>query len=148
MTTHTLLRPRVLLVEDSDEDAATMREALDLSGVAVDLYRVISGDGCMELLRLQTVKQPVLVIMDLNTPGMDGREALVLIKADDRLKNLPVIIVSTSGNPRDVDFCYAAGANAYHLKPVRYVEHLRSMTELLTYWLGSVTLPADVRDYS
>jgi CheY-like chemotaxis protein len=55
-------------------------------------------------------------------------------------------VVSTSGNPRDVEFCFAAGANAYHLKPVRYPEHLKSMADLLTYWLGKVTLPAHVRD--
>ena len=47
-----------------------------------------------------------------------------------------------SETPRDVAFCFAAGANAYHVKPVRYPEHLRNMADLLTYWLGKVTLPA------
>jgi CheY-like chemotaxis protein len=139
--------PRLLLVEDSDEDAATMSEALDLSGLAADLHRVTSGDACLELLREEAAPQPVLVIMDLNTPGIDGRAALVLIKTDARLKKLPVIVVSTSGNPRDVEFCFAAGANAYHLKPVRYPEHLRNMADLLTYWLGKVTLPAHAQDH-
>lgn len=146
--THPLNLPHLLLVEDSDEDAETMREALGMSGVAVNMQRVTSGDKCMEMLRLQPARQPALVIMDLNTPGMDGREALTLIKSDERLKNLPVVVVSTSGNPRDVDYCYAAGANAYHMKPVRYLDHLRTMTEVLTYWLGSATLPADVQEFT
>lgn len=138
--------PRLLLVEDSDEDAATMSEALGLSGLAADLHRATSGDACLELLREVTAPQPVLVIMDLNTPGIDGRAALMLIKTDERLKRLPVVVVSTSGNPRDVELCFAAGANAYHMKPVRYPEHLRNMVDLLTYWLSKVTLPAHVRD--
>lgn len=140
--------PLLLLVEDSDEDAATVQEALELSGLAVDLQRVISGDACIKLLRLPETPQPALVIMDLNTPGMDGREALTLIKTDRRLKNLPVVVVSTSGNPRDVSFCFDAGANAYHLKSVRYPDHLKTMTEMLVYWLGKVTLPAYAQGYS
>ena len=87
------------------------------------------------------------MILDLNTPGMDGREALTLIKSDKLLKNLPVIVVSTSGNPRDVDFCYAAGANAYHVKPVKYPEHLNNMTELIIYWLGNATLPCRMLEH-
>lgn len=138
--------PHLLLVEDSDEDAATMREALDRSGVAASLKRVITGDKCMELLRRHTEPSPALVIMDLNTPGMDGREALRQIKSDDQLKSLPVVVVSTSNNPHDIDFCYAAGANAYHMKVVRYPEHLKTMIALISYWLGNATLPADVRE--
>jgi len=136
----------LLLVEDSDEDAATMSEALNLSGVPAHLQRVISGDKCMELLRQSATPPPALVVMDLNTPGMDGREALMQIKSDDNLKNLPVVVVSTSNNPHDIDFCYAAGANAYHMKVVSYPTHLKTMTELICYWLGSATLPADVRE--
>lgn len=138
--------PRLLLVEDSDEDAATIREALERSGILASLQRVMTGDGCMDALR-DAASPPALVIMDLNTPGMDGREALTLIKSDKLLKNLPVIVVSTSGNPRDVDFCYAAGANAYHVKPVKYPEHLNNMTKLIIYWLGNATLPCHMLEH-
>lgn len=139
----TSLLPRLLLVEDSDEDAATMVEALALSGVHANLVRVVSGDKCMELLRL-TGMPPALVVMDLNLPGMDGREALAMIKNDHLLKSLPVVVVSTSANPRDVDFCYAAGANAYHVKPIHYADHLKNMTDLINYWLGKTMLPCHI----
>ena len=79
--------------------------------------------------------------MDLNTPGTDGREALAAIKADPALRACPVVIFSTSADPRDLAACYAAGANAYHVKPTRYPDHLRLVVDLLRYWLGQVTLP-------
>jgi len=78
--------------------------------------------------------------MDLNTPGTDGREALAVLKADPALNSIPVVVFSTSANPKDVGFCYAAGANAYHVKPVRYPEHLQLVIDLVGYWFGSVTL--------
>ena len=133
--------PRLVLVEDSDEDDDTVREALRHCGIAAHLERVISGDACMALLATRAYSQPALVLMDLNTPGMDGRETLILMKADPALKDIPVVVVSTSANPRDLSFCYGAGANAYHVKPVRYSEHLSAMVGVLTYWLGGVTLP-------
>ena len=131
--------PTVLLVEDSDEDADTVATAFARSGVHATLHRVASGDAC--IARLKEARQaPTLVIMDLNTPGMDGRQALCFIKSDPLLKTIPVVISSTSSSSRDRNFCYRAGANAYHVKSVRYPDHLQAVESLLRYWLVQVSL--------
>ena len=135
--------PICVLVEDSDEDADTVAEAFRRCGIPGRLERVTNGDECLALLQREgPTKPPALVLMDLSTPGMDGREALRQIKEDGRLKSIPVVVTSASANPRDLEFCYGAGANAYHVKPVSHPHHLDAMTRVLQYWLGTVTLPA------
>ena len=138
---HSLDLPTCLLVEDSDEDADTVAEAFRRCGVAGRLQRVSNGDECLVLLRRAATHPPALVLMDLSTPGTDGREALRQIKEDGKLKSIPVVVTSASANPRDLEFCYSIGANAYHVKPVSHPHHLDAMTRLLQYWLGAVTLP-------
>ena len=132
--------PVILVVEDSNEDFDTVAEAVARSGVAVEVRRATTGEAGLELLRELAPDRPVLVLMDLNTPGIDGREALAALKTDPALKAIPVIVFSTSANPKDVGFCYAAGANAYHVKPVRYPDHLQLIMDLVGYWFGRVTL--------
>ena len=135
--------PTCLLVEDSDEDADTVVEALRRCGIAGRIERVTNGDECLALLRgMSAMHPPSLVLMDLSTPGTDGRDALRQIKEDSKLKSIPVVVTSASANPRDLEFCYSAGANAYHVKPVSHPHHLDAMTRLLQYWLGAVTLPS------
>lgn len=141
MTAGTLPRP-VVVVEDSDEDFDTVAHAALKTGIVADIQRAKSGGECLDLLRGVTATQPVLVLMDLNTPGVDGREALAALKADPKHKACPVVVFSTSADPRDLTACYAAGANAYHVKPVRYPDHLQLVVDLLTYWLTRVHLPA------
>jgi len=144
-THHPVDVPTCLLVEDSDEDADTVAEAFKRCGIPGRLHWVTNGDECLAVLRESGETHPpalVLVLMDLSTPSTDGRDALRQIKADDQLKFIPVVITSASANPRDLDFCYSAGANAYHVKPVSHPQHLAEMTRVLQYWLGTVTLPA------
>lgn len=132
--------PPVIIVEDSDEDFDTVEEAVRLSGVSVELRRATTGGDCLALLRGVAAVRPAMVLLDLNTPGTDGREALQTIKADSDLKAYPVVVFSTSANPKDLEFCYKAGANAYHVKPVRYPDHLQILVDLLLYWLDRVVL--------
>lgn len=131
----------ILLVDDSEDDFDTVREALRLSGLQAVLLHVTNGDECMALLRRGDAERPVFVMMDLNTCCTDGRDALRRIKADPKLKTIPVAVVTTSANPRDVDLCYEYGANAYHVKPVRYPDHLRMLRQVLDYWLAGVLKP-------
>lgn len=134
-------RHRALIVlEDSDEDFETLREATQSAGLHNEVHRATTGEGCLALVRAAAVR-PAMVLLDLNTPGMDGRGALRELKEDPVLRELPVVVLTTSANPRDLEFCYRAGANAYHIKPVRYPEHLQVLLSLLGYWLGSVVLP-------
>jgi CheY-like chemotaxis protein len=139
---HSTELPTVVLVEDSDEDADTVETAFARSGVTATLKRVANGDACIALLKTPGQILPALIVMDLNTPGMDGREALRFIKSDALLKAIPVVISSTSASPQDRDDCYTAGANAYHVKPIRYPDYLQAVEALLRYWLVEAVLPA------
>ena len=135
----------ILVVEDSDEDFETVRDALERSRMSHLLLRATTGDRCLRILRegSEGRARPSLVLMDLNTPGVDGRDALVEIKGDPGLRRLPVVVLSTSMNPRDVQFCYEAGANAYHVKPLIYPQHLEILSRVLHYWLEEVVQPQD-----
>ncbi|MDP3231550.1 MAG: response regulator [Myxococcales bacterium] len=131
----------VIVVEDSDEDFDTVVRAVRKASIEAEVQRARTGGACLDLLRGSSAVCPALVLMDLNTPGTDGREALTAIKGDDALERFPVVVFSTSADPRDLAFCYAAGANAYHVKPVRYPDHLQLVIDIFTYWLGRVVLP-------
>ena len=134
----------IVVVEDNDEDFETVVEAARRAGIPHRLHRAASGGECLRMLHasLQNRSQlPALMLLDLNTPGDDGRRALRLIKACSQLCAIPTIVLSTSANPRDVDFCYANHANAYHTKPVSYPAHLKTLQDIFSYWLGCVLLP-------
>jgi len=132
----------LVVVEDSDEDFDTVQEAVKRAGFPAEVFRAATGGDGLTVLRAQSPTRPTLVLMDLNTPATDGREALLAIKVDPALKSVPVVVLSTSANPKDIAVCYAAGANAYHVKPVRHPDHLAALIDLLTYWLSRAVLPA------
>jgi len=140
----------IVVVEDSDEDFDTLREVAAAVGVTRAIHRAVSGGDCLAMLRGEGRGDgdghlpllPALILMDLNSHGIDGREALVHIKTDARLKKVPVVVLTTSANPKDVAFCYQAGANAYHVKPVRHDQYLLLLRSLMHYWLDSVMLDA------
>ena len=137
--------PHVVVVEDSDEDFETVQDAARRGGMFYPIVRARSGGECLRLLRgSQGGREPqaLLVLLDLNTPGDDGREVLRAVRGDDALGALPVIVLSASDNTRDRQFCYANGANAYHVKPVDHALHLKVLQDIFAYWLGSVVLPA------
>ena len=135
----------LLVVEDSDEDFDTVLEAARASGLRHEIRRTTSGEECLRLLsenEQELRANPSLILLDLNTPRDDGRDALRSIRQNETLRALPVVVLSTSSNPRDLEFCYAMGANAYHTKPVSYPAHLQTLRDIFDYWLTRVTLPA------
>ncbi len=138
------LRP-VLVIEDSDEDFETVLDAAHRAGVAHEIIRARSGDEGLRLLLqagdARPVQRPALVLMDLNTPQGDGREALRQIQLQDWLRAVPVVVLSTSSNPRDIEYCYANGANAFHVKPVQHPAHRDVLEQILSYWLTRAVLP-------
>jgi CheY-like chemotaxis protein len=136
----------VVVVEDLDGDFETVLTAARLAGIQHEIRRTLTGDDCLALLRGdagQPRGQVALVLLDLNTPHGDGRNALEVIHLDAKLHAIPIVVLSTSANPRDVDFCYGNGANAYHVKPVSHGEHLSVLQTVLIYWLGTVVLPTE-----
>ena len=134
----------ILVLEDCDDDFDTVRQAALSAGVPNPLCRAESGAQCLRLLRERVFKRepaPALLLLDLNTPGDDGRDTLREIRADQTLAALPLVVLSASANPRDLQFCYRGGANAYHVKPVDHAAHLRVLQQIFAYWLGPVVLP-------
>ena len=136
----------IVVVEDNDEDFETVVEAARRGGIPHRLRRATSGGECLRMLQESVPNRsslPALVLLDLNTPGDDGREALKLIKTSNQLRAIPTVVLSTSSNPRDVNFCYANHANAYHTKPVSHTAHLSTLQDIFSYWLGCALLATD-----
>ena len=135
----------IVVVEDSDEDFDTVQDAARRGGMRHPIVRARSGAECMRLLRGSQGSRDgpaLLVLLDLKTPGDDGRDVLRDIRGDGALGTVPVVVLSASANARDLQFCYANGANAYHVKPVDHALHLKVLLDIFAYWLGSVVLPA------
>jgi CheY-like chemotaxis protein len=144
--THTT--PVILLIEDSDEDYTAFQRALHGAAVTVSLHRCTRGDTALEYLHRQGrfaapehAPRPVLVLLDLNLPGTDGRDLLVTIKTDTHLQSIPIVIVTTSHNPHDIEWCYQHGANAYQVKALDYAQFRNDMRLLVEYWLRVCLLP-------
>jgi CheY-like chemotaxis protein len=134
----------ILVVEDSDEDFDTLHEAARLIAIENSIVRADNGSACLAMLvggrESRLVPLPAIILMDLNSHGLDGREALMAIKSTPAIKHIPLIVLTTSANVKDVAFCLKAGANAYHVKPVRHDQYLLLLQSLMSYWLNSVTL--------
>ncbi|GAA3346649.1 response regulator [Amorphoplanes nipponensis] len=111
----------ILVVDDDDADALMISEALESSEQQTTVNRVADGREALDyLLRTspyEDAQRPDLILLDLNMPRMDGRETLAAIKTDDRLKAIPVIILTTSGAAPDIASSYQHRANAYVTKP-------------------------------
>lgn len=134
----------VLVVEDNDGDFETVIDAMRLAGMSNQVRRAFSGTECLAQMReclQQQISLPAFVLLDLNTPNDDGRAALLQMKAHEKLCAVPVVVISASLNPRDVDFCYQQGLSAYHVKSVNHATHLATLKTIFDYWLGSVLLP-------
>ena len=132
---------KILLVEDLTADAVLLREALIDVGLGSDL--VIAEDGRDALDLLQSGKPlPGLVLLDLNLPGIGGKQVLEEIRADPRLSELPVVVLSTSNAPADVAFAYANRANAYVRKPNGFVALKLVATAIKDFWVRTATLPS------
>lgn len=135
----------LLVLEDSDEDFDTIVTAARGSEMQHTIRRAVNGDECVELLSDWVEAEhcrPILALLDLNTPQGDGRYALKALRKDERFRTMPIVILSTSANPKDLDYCYEEGANAYHVKPVDYPSHIQTLVQIFDYWLRGVILPA------
>ncbi|GGQ77767.1 response regulator [Couchioplanes azureus] len=111
----------ILVVDDDDADAFMISEALGSSETRTTVNRVSDGREALDYLRnvepYADAHRPDLILLDLNMPRMDGRETLAAIKTDDRLKTIPVVILTTSGAAPDIVSSYQHRANAYVTKP-------------------------------
>lgn len=138
----------ILLVEDSPEDFEATERALRRAGLKNPIYRCVDGEEALDFLHRRgnygdgaDAPRPGIVLLDLNLPGTDGREVLVEIKGDPVLKQIPVVVLTTSSDQRDIDACYRAGANSYIQKPVDMDGFIKAIERLHGYWLEVVILP-------
>ena len=135
----------ILLVEDSPSDAEFTVEALKEAKVRNHLSLVEDGVQAMEFLRRQgkyaQAPRPDLIMLDLNLPRKDGREVLAEMKADNNLKMIPEVVVTTSRAEQDVLRAYELHANCYITKPVDFQQFLNVVRSIESFWLFVVTLP-------
>jgi two-component system, chemotaxis family, response regulator Rcp1 len=138
----------ILLVEDNLGDARLTREALKEGNVFNNLTVLPDGVEAMSYLRREgryaTAPQPDLILLDLNLPKKDGREVLQEIKADEHLKTIPVVVLTSSSAEQDVAKSYGLHANCYVTKPVDLEQFIGAVKAIEDFWLTVVTLPREI----
>lgn len=138
----------ILMADDDDDDRMFAREALNENRLANDLHFVGDGEELMDFLRHEgdyadpsRSPRPGLILLDLNMPNMDGREALEAIKAEPGLRQIPVVVLTTSTAEADIFASYDLGASSYITKPVTFDGLVTAMKQLGQYWFEIVDLP-------
>ena len=137
------------MADDDEEDCMLTKEALEESRLANDLRFVGDGEELMDYLRRRgryaapnDAPRPGLILLDLNMPKKDGREALKEIKADPELRRIPIVVLTTSKAEEDIYRSYDLGVNSFIIKPVSFEGLVEVMTTLARYWFQIVKLPA------
>jgi two-component system, chemotaxis family, chemotaxis protein CheY len=131
----------VLVVEDSSDDFDTVVEALRRARIRNRLVHAANADAAREVLATPRHSPFAFVLLDCSLPGEDGLTLLQDLRRDPATATLPVVVFTASVNPRDRNAFYAAGANAYHVKRVRFEDCLSTLQEIFRYWLVQVVLP-------
>jgi two-component system response regulator len=132
----------VLLVEDNPSDAELTVRALKKRNLANKLFHVKDGAAAIDFVFAQGAysnrrveNSPKVVLLDLKLPKVDGIEVLRKIKSDERTKTIPVVVMTSSREDRDLANCYELGVNGYVVKPVEFEDFARAVSELGFYWL-------------
>lgn len=139
----------ILMVEDSEDDYEATIRAFKKVNLQNPIFWCKSGRDALNFLKHEgsykdsKVEKPGLILLDLNMPGVDGRKFLQLAKDDVSLKSIPVIILTTSDDERDVTACYQAGANTYVRKPVTFDGLIEAIKRLKEYWFEIALLPKE-----
>ncbi len=138
----------ILMADDDPDDRRLAQEALEEGRLANDLFFVENGEELMQFLRREgkftdetKSPRPGLILLDLNMPRVDGREALKQIKGDPELRQIPVVILTTSKADEDVYRSYDLGVNSYIVKPVTFESLVDILQTLEKYWFEIVELP-------
>jgi len=141
----------ILMAEDDPDDRILTREAMESAHVANDLRFVNDGQYLMDYLRREgdyadsdaEAPMPGIILLDLNMPRMDGREALAEIKADPELRKIPVVVLTTSKAEEDIGRSYQHHANCYITKPVDIEKFRQVVSAIESFWFTVVELPRD-----
>jgi CheY-like chemotaxis protein len=137
----------ILLADDDEEDRELARDALQDSRLANEMKFVVDGQDLLDYLRhegrwaQEDSPRPGIILLDLNMPKMDGREALAEIKADDSLRRIPIVVLTTSKDEADVLRTYDLGVSSFITKPVTFGGLVDVMKTWTQYWFEIVELP-------
>ncbi len=139
----------ILLLEDEPSDAYLVKMALKEGKVLAHLHHVVDGREGLDFLnkteKYANVPRPDLIFLDLNMPRMNGCEFLTAIKADERFKGIPVVVLTTSEVEKDVVHSYQLGATSYITKPVDMPQFIKAVQQIGEYWFSLVRLPHDYK---
>ena len=140
----------ILMVDDDEDDRMLAEEAFAEVGVPCPLEFVADGDELLDYLLSSgrfagqgPAVRPSIILLDLNMPRRDGREALAAIKAHPDLRRIPVIVLTTSQRPSDVLQSYELGASTYIVKPANFEGLINMVQRLVLYWFGIAAIPSE-----
>ena len=138
----------ILMADDDADDRLLAKDALNECKITNALHFVENGEELLDYLRqegkyasLANTPRPGLILLDLNMPRKDGREALQEIKADPMLRSIPVVVLTTSKADTDISRIYDLGANSFITKPVSFDALIKVMSDLVHDWFELVELP-------
>jgi CheY-like chemotaxis protein len=136
----------ILLVEDNDNDVELTRIGLRKAKLAINLHQVANGEECLAFLRKEgkyaDVPEPDLILLDLNMPLMDGHEVLEEINRDERLRHLPIVVMTSSDAESDILSSYNLRCSSYVVKPLDFKAFQSVVEKLADYWFTLVVLPS------
>lgn len=136
----------ILIIEDSDEDFEIVCWAIKQAGNTRPIERASNAEEVLARFSLNEKNLrtlPALILLDLNLPGASGREILSQLHQSDDFSFIPIVIVTNSTNPRDVEACYRLGASGYIGKPLQLENFLEKIKGLIHYWFNTVALPLE-----
>lgn len=138
-------KAHILLVEDNEGDILLTLEAFEESKIKVDVSVVRNGQEALDFLfqqgKYQEATMPDIILLDINLPIYNGHEVLMKIKADNNLKKIPVIMLTTSSNSKDIALAYENGCNSYVKKPLEMEDFLKAILQIESFWLQLSSLP-------
>lgn len=132
----------ILLVEDNPADIRLTQEVFKQAKLHNELHVAEDGETALAMLRDPARRKPDLILLDLNLPGMDGREVLVELKRDPELLGIPVVVLTTSTSEKDVLTAYQHHTNCYIVKPVDLNQFIAVIQQVQEFWFSIVRLPA------
>ena len=131
----------ILIAEDDDDDCFLLQSALEDCGITNPTIFVKDGRALLDYLKQNDAPGVGLILLDLNMPCMGGREALRLLKSDEKLRKIPVVVLTTSKASQDIEECYDIGANCYVVKPASYSVFNDTIATLVKFWIELSQLP-------
>ena len=136
---------QVLLAEDNDDDVELTRQGFNRTKLLLNLHRVRNGEECLAFLRKQgeyvNVPTPDLILLDLNMPKVSGLQVLAEMEKDERLRGLPVVVLTTSDKADEIQKLYKLHCNSYIVKPIDFNQFLNVVRAIAEYWFTVVVLP-------